>query len=332
MTSPAQSASANSLNPQTLAIDPSGSFVFQAAQGYNSGTQGGLFAYSINRSTGSLTAIGSYLSGQTVYADVVDNQGKFVYAFGSAGVDAFSIQPGTGTLTAIQGSPFAAGGASSPGFPQPATLMAVDQTNQFLYVSTSGGIFAYSIDQSTGQLTPIAGSPFGSDVVKPWTIVITPTNSYLFELQASDSSKIYGYSIDQTSGALTALSTSPFNAGTCGTMVTPGTVGIPGPDNMTIPSSGRFMYDNCGIYSVDETSGTVAQVSNKGPGDWPVADPRGDFVWAITGDQQACFNCDIGAAAFQIDQNTGMLTQVPNSFVLLTNSEVGSVASLAITK
>lgn len=115
-------------------------------------------------------------------------------------------------------------------------------------------------------------------------------------------------------------------------MVTPGTVGIPGPDNMTIPSSGRFMYDNCGIYSVDETSGTVAQVSNKGPGDWPVADPRGDFVWAITGDQQACFNCDIGAAAFQIDQNTGMLTQVPNSFVLLTNSEVGSVASLAITK
>ena len=267
-----------------------------------------------------------------MYADVVDNKGKFLYALSTVGVFAFSIQTGAGVLTPVPGSPFAAAGASSAGFPQPANLMAVDQTNQFLYVSTSAGISAYTIDQNTGQLSAIAGSPFGADVSKPWTILITPTNSYLYELQSQDDKNIFAYSINQTSGVLTPISGSPFSSGICGTMVAPGTVGIPGPDNMTIASAGKFMYDNCGIYSIDESTGTIAQVSSSGPGDWPVISPTGDFLWAITGDQEACFNCDIGVTTYQVDANTGALTPVPNSFVLLTNSEVGSVDSLAITK
>lgn len=325
--------SANNVDPETLAIDPSGSFVFQAAVGYNGGTQGGIFVYAINRSDGSLSnAIGSYLTGQALYADVVDNKGKFLYALSTSGVYGFSIQSGTGVLTPVPGSPFAAAGASSASYPQPATLMVVDQTNQFLYVSTSGGISGYTIDQNTGQLTGIAGSPFGAGVTKPWTIVITPTNSYLYELESQDNKNIFAYSINQTSGALTPIAGPPFTAGTCGTMVASGTIGIPGPDNMTIASAGKFMYDNCGIYSIDESTGVITQVSGSGPGDWPVISPSGDFLWAITGDQQACFHCDIGITTYQVDANTGGLTPVPNSFVLLTNSEVGSVDSLAITK
>lgn len=325
--------SANNLDPETLAIDPSGSFIFQTAVGFNGGKQGGIFVYAINRSNGSLgNAIGSYLTGQTLYADVVDNKGKFLFALGTTGVYAFSIQSGAGVLSPVPGSPFAAAGASSASFPQPATLMAVDQTNKFLYVSTSGGISGYTIDQNTGQLTVVAGSPFGTNVIKPWTIVITPTNSYLYQLQSQDDKNIYAYSINQTSGALTAVAGSPFTAGTCGSMVAPGTIGIPGPDNMTIASAGKFMYDNCGIYSLDESTGAITQVSSSGPGDWPVISPTGDFLWAITGDQQACFHCDIGITTYQVDANTGALTPVPNSFLLLTNSEVGSVDSLAITR
>jgi 6-phosphogluconolactonase (cycloisomerase 2 family) len=325
--------SANNVDPETLAIDPSGSFIFQTAVGFNGGTQGGIFVYAINRSNGSPgKATGSYLTGQTLYADVVDNKGKFLYALSTNGVYAFSIQPGSGILTPVPGSPFAAAGASSAGYPQPATLMTVDQTNQFLYVSTSAGISGYTIDQSSGALSAIAGSPFGAEVIKPWTIVVTPNNSYLYELQSQDDKNIYAYSINQSSGVLTPISGSPFSTGTCGTVVTPGTVGIPGPDNMTIASAGKFMYDNCGIYSIDESTGTISQVSNSGPGDWPVISPAGDFLWAITGDQEACFNCDIGITTYQVDANNGALTAVPNSFVLLTNSEVGSVDSLAITK
>jgi 6-phosphogluconolactonase len=325
--------SANNVNPRTMAIDPSGSFVFQTAEGYNGGTQGGLFVYQINRSNGSLgQATSSYLTSQAVYSDVVDNQGKFLYVQAAQGVYAFSIQSGTGVLTQIAGSPFAASSPSSPGYSQPATLMAVDQTNHFLYVSTTSGISGFTIDQTTGQLAPIAGSPFGTSVKAPWTIVVTPNNGFLYELESKSSSTVTGYSIDQNTGTLAALPGSPFSAGTCGSLVAPGTLGIPGPDNMTIATAGKFMYDNCGIYSLDPSTGAVAQVSSSGPGDWPVIDPTGKFLWAITSDQQSCFHCDIGVTTYQVDPNTGGLTPVPNSFLLLTNSEVGSVNSLAITK
>ena len=329
----AHSAAANNNDPMTIAIDPSGSFLFQTALGFNS-TQGGIFAFVINRSDGSLNvAPGSpYLTNVALLDDVVDQQGKFLYAVGGQSIYAFSIQAGTGTLTPVAGSPYTAAALSSPGFPQPATVMAVDQTDHFLYVSTSAGIFAYSIDQGTGQLTAISGSPFAANVPNSRTIVITPNNSFLYQLQATNAGNISGYSINQTSGALTPLANSPFSAGQCGTMVPSGTIGIPGPDNMTIASAGKFMYDNCGIYSIDPNTGALAQVSNAGPGDWPVIDPTGNFLWAISSDQQACFNCDVDVATYSVNPNDGSLTLIPNPFFLLTNSEVGSVSSLAITK
>jgi len=334
----AQSASANNNDPMTIAIDPSGSFLFQTAlpNGAQDGNAvpGGIYAYVIDRSNGNLSvAAGSpYLTTTPFYADIVDQQGKFLYALGTAGLYAFSIEAGTGTLTQISGSPFAAAGPSNGGFPRPATLMSIDQMNKFLYVSTSAGISAYNINESTGALTSIAGSPFGANVTDSWAIVITPNNSYLYQVQGQSTSNIYGYSVNQTSGALTPLSNSPFNAGKCGSLVPSGTIGIPGPDNMTIASAGKFMYDNCGIYSIDETTGTLAQVSSSGPGDWPVIDPTGTFLWAIAADQQACFHCDIDVATYQVNPNDGSLMLVPNGFFLLTNSEVGGVNSLAITK
>ena len=323
--------SADNIHPMNMAIDPSGSFLFQTALGYDGGTLGGLFAYVIDGSNGSLaTASGSpYMTAQSLFADIVDNTGKFLYVQGTSGVYAFSIQSGTGVLAPLPGSPFAlAGPPSSPGFSAPASLMAIDQTDHFLYVSTSAGISAYMIDPSTGQLTALSGSPFGAAVSSSWTIVITPNNQFLYELQSTNTGLLYGYNIDASSGALAPLSGSPFSVGNCGiSMVT----GVPGPDNMTIASAGKFLYDNCGIYSLDQKTGAVAQVSNFGAGDWPVIDPTGDFLWAITA-QQNCFQCDVGVTAYQVDSNTGALTAVPNSFLVLTNSEVGYVDGLAITQ
>jgi 6-phosphogluconolactonase len=318
-------------NTETLsmAIDPSGSFLFQTAQGLDGATQGGVLVYVIDRSNGSLTAASGspYGTTQNLFSDLVDNTGKFLYAQGESGVFAFSIQSG-GTLTPVSGSPFPAPGSiPSPGSSTPAHLMAIDQMNRYLYVSTSAGISAYTINASTGALAAISGSPFASDVSSPWAIAVTPNNSFLYELQSSNSGVMYGYSIDSSSGALTALSGSPFSVGTCGNSMP----GIPGPDNITIPSAGKFMYDNCGIYSLDNNTGAVAQVSNFVAGDWPVINPTGDFLWAITV-QQSCFQCDMGVTAYQVDASSGALTAVPNSFLQFTNSEYGSIASVAITE
>ena len=210
--------------------------------------------------------------------------------------------------------------------------MAVDQTNSFLYVSTQAGIEGFGINQSTGQLSPLAGSPFGADVSGAWTIIITPNNSFLYELQSKNATNLNAYSINQSTGALTPVMNSPFSTGTCGSLVPSGTIGMPGSDNMTIASAGKFMYDNCGIYSLDPSSGAVKQVSSQGPGDWPVIDPTGNFLWAISSNQQACFSCTVGVQTYQVDSNTGALTAVPNGFLLLADTEVGDVNSLAITK
>jgi 6-phosphogluconolactonase len=315
--------------PMTMAIDPSGSFVFQTALQFQLTQQGGLFAYAIDRSTGALTtATGSpYAIPQTVFTDIVDNAGKYLYVQGTSGVYAFSIQSG-GALTAVPGSPFSdAGGPSSVGFTTPASLMAVDQTNQFLYVSTSGGISAYSINSTTGMLSPIAGSPFGSNMGTPWSITVTPNNKFLYEVDAKQATVFYAYSIDQSSGVLTAISGSPFNPGACGNSLQ----GVPGPDNLTIATAGKFLYDNCGIYSLDADTGAIAQTSTFTAGDWPVIDPTGNFLWAIT-PQQNCFHCEVGITAYTVDPNSGTLTMVPNSLIDLTNSEVGYLDSIAITK
>ena len=277
---------------------------------------------------GSLTTVpGSpYATPQTVFTDIVDNADKFLYVQGTSGVYAFSIQS-DGSLTAVPGSPFSdAGTPSSVGYPTPASLMAVDQTNQFLYVSTIGGISAFSI-HSTGMLTSIAGSPFGAGMGNPWSITVTPNNKFLYEVDAKQATVIYGYSIDQSSGVLTPISGSPFNTGTCGTSLQ----GVPGPDNLTIASAGKFLYDNCGIYSLDANTGAIVQTSTFVAGDWPVIDPTGDFLWAIT-PQQDCFHCDVGITAYQVDPNSGILTAVPNSLLVLTNSEIGYLDSIAITK
>jgi 6-phosphogluconolactonase (cycloisomerase 2 family) len=177
------------------------------------------------------------------------------------------------------------------------------------------------------MLTAIAGSPFGASMGNPWSITVTPNNKFLYEVDAKQATVIYGYSIDQSSGVLTPISGSPFNTGTCGTSLQ----GVPGPDNLTIASAGKFLYDNCGIYSLDASTGAIVQTSTFVAGDWPVIDPTGDFLWAIT-PQQDCFHCDVGITAYQVDPNSGILTAVPNSLLVLTNSEIGYLDSIAITK
>jgi 6-phosphogluconolactonase (cycloisomerase 2 family) len=330
--------SANNANPMTMAIDPSGSFLFQTTQGGFNGSMGGLFVFAINRTNGTLgTAIATDLPNQPLVDAIVDNAGKFVYALSpQGGVSAFSNQ--AGVLTPVAGSPFRTPAVTSLGVMQPATLMQVDQTNHYLYVSSSGGIAAFTINQTTGQLAPVPGSPFATSVTQAWAIVITPSNSFLLLLQANrsnssgSSSPIYSFSIDLASGALTPAAGSPFSGGGCGSVTSPGTIGVPFPDNMTIASDGRFMYDNCGVYSINETSGAVTQVSGTGPGDWPVIDPTGTFLWAITSDQTACFSCDVGVQAYSVDATTGAFTPVPNGFTSITDTEVGALNSLAITK
>jgi 6-phosphogluconolactonase (cycloisomerase 2 family) len=123
----------------------------------------------------------------------------------SNNVSVFSIS-GNGSLSPVPGSPFPAGGSPSS---------VTTDTNviplKFAYVTipASNEIAGYSIDQSTGALTPLAGSPFPVGVGPS----SSATRGTLLCVANAGSNSMSVYSIDQNTGALTPVSGSPFAVG-----------------------------------------------------------------------------------------------------------------------
>jgi 6-phosphogluconolactonase (cycloisomerase 2 family) len=159
--------------PRTIAIDPAGKFLYATISSSFMGTSTAVYAYTIDATSGALTAVpGSpFAAGENPVSAAVDVSGRFLFVANNANttngnsVSVFSIDPDTGVLTGVSGSPFAA----SP-FP---LFVAVDPSGQYVYVGLDNnpGIAAFVIDQATGALTPVAGSPFpGSSV---WSIATT---------------------------------------------------------------------------------------------------------------------------------------------------------------
>lgn len=159
--------------PRTITIDPAGKFLYATISTSFMGTSTSVYGYTIDAASGGLTAIAGspFTTGENPVSAVVDVSGRFLFVANNANtangnsVSAFSIDPDTGVLTAVPGSPFAA----SP-FP---LFVAADPSGQYVYVGldSSPGIAAFVMNQSTGALTPMAGSPFpGSSV---WSIALT---------------------------------------------------------------------------------------------------------------------------------------------------------------
>jgi 6-phosphogluconolactonase (cycloisomerase 2 family) len=89
--------------------------------------------------------------------------------------------------------------------------LIVHPSSKFLYVpnSISNNLSAYTIDLSTGWLTPLAPTPLGSG---PHQMVIDPTGRIAY-VSNRGSDQIRVYSIDAVTGALTAIG-SPVATGT----------------------------------------------------------------------------------------------------------------------
>jgi DNA-binding beta-propeller fold protein YncE len=159
-TTPAESS------PGLMAIDPSGRFLYAGYQFFvvNVGEDGGLVAYSLDVVSGELTAVpGSPFSvGGVPNSVAIDASGRYVIVSisprlgGPEGncLAVLSIDPGTGALTPVRGSPF--GPMHSCG------AVAADPSGPYVYAGTALGpantpatVFVFSIDQATGALDPI---------------------------------------------------------------------------------------------------------------------------------------------------------------------------------
>ena len=206
--------------------------------------------FSITRSTGALTPIpGSPFSvaagNGTTDGAWSDPQGRFLFvgSEGSGDIWVFQVNAQTGVLTETAGSPFTSFNLSG------ADIMTVDASGKFLYVGqnfSAAGIEVFSINQTTGALTEVAGGPFMLGVAQ---IHASPTAEFLLgvdEIQDGGSSAtdqhIRVFSINTTTGVPTQVIGSPFLTSSA-------------PFDFAISPNGKFVY----------TMGTVVTTKLQGP-------------------------------------------------------------------
>jgi 6-phosphogluconolactonase (cycloisomerase 2 family) len=143
----------------------------------------------------------------------------FVFTANAGGnnISGFS-NDGTGSLTAVPGSPF-----SSPGEP---FGLAATPNNAFLYVSSflNAQVTGFSINPTTGTLTPLA-CPVATTGSQPLKIAINPAGTFLFT--ANQAGSVTGFSINAGTGCLTAISTTASDSVARG---------------LTIDDTGQFLY------------------------------------------------------------------------------------------
>jgi 6-phosphogluconolactonase (cycloisomerase 2 family) len=299
-----------------VAVDPSGNFAYATLS-----ASGEVRAYAINGSTGVLAAIAdSQLNGGGVNPVdiVVDPSDRFVYMANYGGsISAFKIDPATGGLTAVSGSPFPTAPAIVSGQVPGASSVTVDPTGRFVYaaVNQANGISAYLIDSSSGALTPISGSPFSAGST-PVTVRVDPSGRYAYVTNA-DSNNISAYLIDSNTGKLTPIAGSPFSSG-----------GI-FPSGLAVDPSGRFVYatnstsNAVSAFSVDSSTGVLTPISGgpfasgAGPNSVSVH-PSGKFLYVSNGGEST-------VSAYAIDGTSGFLTLISGSpFAASGNGSTGT--------
>ena len=174
-------------------------------------------AFTINRATGGLTAVAGSPFKITFPADTIasDPQGRFLFIGNEGGGDiaSFQINQTTGALTPSPNSPI-----NSPTIFS-ADVFTVDGAGKYLYVgeqdsSASALVHGFVIDQTTGSLTDIPGSPFALGVA---TLHADPTGKYLLGIRgyvdlggSSGDNNIYVFAINSSTGFPTPVTGSPF--------------------------------------------------------------------------------------------------------------------------
>lgn len=226
------------INPGYVTVDPAGKFLFVSNR--NSDT---VSIFLINNTDGSLSPAStpSVATGSEPNGIAVDPSDRFVYVVDRLSNDVltYTLDPSLGTLTLT--------GNAVPTVANPIAVVA-DPTGKFLYV---GGtlVDAYTIAPSSGMLTLVAGSPFGSNGEDAFSLAVDPFGKFLYygDIVAGT---VHSTTINPTSGALSETSGSPISAGN-------------NPLSMQVDPSGGFLYvlsaGDASVwgYSIDSTTGAL---------------------------------------------------------------------------
>jgi DNA-binding beta-propeller fold protein YncE len=268
---------------------------------------------SIDSASGKLRPAGVHVLSNAMYTNpslvAVHPSKPFIYTdAGLTGILGYTLNA-DGDMTVIQGSPFAA-----PALRPDAFYITPD--GKFLYVTNwYGYMWGWRIDQASGVLTALSGSPW-SNGVDGHGMVADAASKHLYAMTAGDyqDSTIGVFDIDPDTGLLDKMQA----------ITAPGTGGSSG---MAVDPSGKFLYaigfDNGTVdgFKIDATNGQLTFIPGSPfaggyPGEGLAVDPLGKYVYA--GNRG-------GIAMYTIDSSTGALTEVKGSPFLTKLGEIGGI-------
>lgn len=274
---------------EEMTVDPLGRFAYVANLVSNASDQATISMYTINPSTGVLTATtpATVATGFFPQGITIDPQGRFVYTANSDGnsVSMFTINQTTGVLTPTNPPSVSTQAQVSTGIDSSPDAVAVDPSGQFLYSvnEDNGTVSMFTINQTTGVLTPTSPATVFTGP-GPFGIAISPNGKFAY-VPNSDSggSMTYGvsqYTINPTTGVLTQNNPPAVAAGNF-------------PTAAVVDPTSRYLYvvnrndNNVSIFTIDQTTGNLTANGAISAESMPFRvsfDPSGKFLYVVDED------------------------------------------------
>jgi hypothetical protein len=273
----------------------------------------------------------SYTSSGMVIA-----QKKYVYVpyASSAQMLAWSID-GTGALTPLTGSPFAAPYAAGIVLANEASFPIITNpagTLLFVADTVNSQVDVLQIDSSTGLLTAVPGSPF-TTVIPPWNLATDGLGKFLYITEGNISGSGEGglntavYTINASTGALSGGSSMAFDMWEVqGEPLGKFMIGVTGRTGKT--GNNDPVDPHVYVFSINQASGVLTQVTGSPfptvSGNGPigvVVHPNGQFVYDFN--LSTSTGLDGAVEGFQLNSSTGALTSLGAPFSSLTAPYTG---------
>ena len=237
---------AKDYGPSDIAVHPSGKYAYAITFYYPSdGTKLRSVAQYTIGADGTLTPMSPgavAITGSNPQFIAIHPSGNFLYVSdGSGVVNQFTVDPNTGALSAMTPAtvPFPFGTAGHTAF-----AITVHPSGKWAYVTDYyGGIAEYTIDATTGALSPLSQTTVVGTVFQcaAW-IAVDPSGKYAYATNCGSTSEAisqYTVGADGTLAAMTPASVAGASAGT----------------NVQVDASGTHLYMTSG------TSGSGSVVS-----------------------------------------------------------------------
>lgn len=355
----ASDSATNSSSTANTASDPATNSTLRFAYQVLSGFQ-------LNSSTGAVSPVPATsakpLNGSP-NGVAADAAGRFLYvsyqyfnsngqSYGQQGLQEFTLNPATGAMTEVEGSPL---NASGP--------LITNPSGTFLYLGSAevagGTLTIYAIDQQTGalSLSPAQGPAFGP------AMTMDSQGRFLFTAGGGVNGNEIGVdTLDPTTGAATAVGSTPttgpnfivalavdpagkhlFALGQLGAPAQPAVqsfvinadgslsaTGAPQPagksvavagSSAAVDASGQFLYvvTDAGLdvrgYAINSGTGAISELSSSPFTASQLSNPYS--VWnAVSADAQAesiYLSSNNGPVTYNVNPNSGTLTIAPNA-------------------